>query len=162
KEDAEEQAKLVRSLVGGESPLATKLFQLWKEGGIFIYTAPDSKRVPVTLGEKKDDEGKTQAFRVSDGKPLAGEDGKPLWVAATQGALDAIAGHLRIVNTVGTLFRGLSLGSILLVVAIGLAITFGLMGVINMAHGELLVVGAYTTYVVHGFFATGVILQIPT
>ena len=53
-------------------------------------------------------------------------------------------------------------GSILLVAAIGLAITFGLMGVINMAHGELIAVGAYTTYVVQGFFATGVVLQIPT
>ena len=49
---------------------------------------------------------------------------------------------------VETLFFGLSLGSILVLVAIGLAITFGVMGVINMAHGELMMLGAYTTYVV--------------
>ncbi len=73
-----------------------------------------------------------------------------------------IASHIRTVDAVGTGFRGLSKGSILLVAAIGLAITFGLMGVINMAHGELIAVGAYTTYVVQGLFATGVVLQIPT
>ena len=49
---------------------------------------------------------------------------------------------------VETLFFGLSLGSVLVLIAIGLAITFGVMGVINMAHGELMMLGAYTTYVV--------------
>ena len=49
---------------------------------------------------------------------------------------------------VETLFFGLSLGSVLVLAAIGLAITFGVMGVINMAHGELMMLGAYTTYVV--------------
>src|SRR6202008_1682392 len=47
-----------------------------------------------------------------------------------------------------TLFFGLSLGSVLVLIAIGLAITFGVMGVINMAHGELMMLGAYTTYLV--------------
>ena len=49
-------------------------------------------------------------------------------------------------------FSGISLGSILLLVALGLAITYGLMGVINMAHGELMMIGAYATYVVQGVF----------
>jgi urea transport system permease protein len=49
---------------------------------------------------------------------------------------------------VGALFSGISLGSILLLVALGLAITYGLMGVINMAHGELMMIGAYATYLV--------------
>jgi urea transport system permease protein len=52
----------------------------------------------------------------------------------------------------GALFTGISLGSILLLVALGLAITYGLMGVINMAHGELMMIGAYATYVVQGLF----------
>jgi urea transport system permease protein len=51
-----------------------------------------------------------------------------------------------------TLFNGFSLGSILLLIALGLAITFGLMGVINMAHGELIMVGAYSTYVMQTVF----------
>jgi urea transport system permease protein len=50
------------------------------------------------------------------------------------------------------MFSGISLGSILLLVALGLAITYGLMGVINMAHGELMMIGAYATYVVQGLF----------
>ncbi|WP_332633384.1 urea ABC transporter permease subunit UrtB [Halalkalibacter flavus] len=50
-------------------------------------------------------------------------------------------------------FNGVSLGSILLLIALGLAITFGLMKVINMAHGELIMIGAYTTYVVQVIFA---------
>ena len=52
----------------------------------------------------------------------------------------------------GVLFTGVSLGSILLLVALGLAITYGLMGVINMAHGELMMIGAYATYVVQNLF----------
>ncbi|MBU3738386.1 MAG: urea ABC transporter permease subunit UrtB, partial [Rhodoferax sp.] len=55
-------------------------------------------------------------------------------------------------DRLGALFSGVSLGSILLLAALGLAITYGLMGVINMAHGELLMVGAYATYVVQGLF----------
>jgi urea transport system permease protein len=53
---------------------------------------------------------------------------------------------------VGNVFYGVSLGSVLLLAALGLAITFGLMGIINMAHGELLMVGAYTTYVCQSLF----------
>jgi len=52
----------------------------------------------------------------------------------------------------GLAFAGVSLGSILLLAALGLAITYGLMGVINMAHGELIMIGAYTTYVVQNLF----------
>ncbi len=50
------------------------------------------------------------------------------------------------------LFNGLSIGSVLLIAALGLAIVFGLMGVINLAHGELIMLGAYTTYVVQNVF----------
>ncbi len=53
-----------------------------------------------------------------------------------------------------TLFNGMSLGSILLLIALGLAITFGLMGVINMAHGELIMIGAYAAYVMQSVFST--------
>ena len=47
-----------------------------------------------------------------------------------------------------TLFNGLAIGSVLVLAALGLAVVFGLMGVINMAHGELMMLGAYTTFVV--------------
>ncbi|MEY4483020.1 MAG: urea transporter permease subunit UrtB [Verrucomicrobiota bacterium] len=84
---------------------------------------------------------------------------QPELATAANSALASIASHITTVNTFGTMFRGLSKGSILLVAAIGLAITFGLMGVINMAHGELIVVGAYTTYIVQNVFAQGMALS---
>jgi urea transport system permease protein len=86
---------------------------------------------------------------------------KPAVAQAANSAVAKIVAHIKMVNTASAAFHGLSTGSILLVAAIGLAITFGLMGVINMAHGELIAVGAYTTYLVQGLFATGVVLQIP-
>ncbi len=62
--------------------------------------------------------------------------------------LDAVERRLSNFALVENLFQGLSLGSVLLLAAIGLAITFGVMGVINMAHGEMVMIGAYTTYVI--------------
>lgn len=67
---------------------------------------------------------------------------------AARTALARIDGRVRFYHLLETVFFGLSLGSVLLLAAIGLAITFGVMGVINMAHGELMMIGAYTTYVV--------------
>ena len=72
--------------------------------------------------------------------------------AALQKAIDAIAARLAWGERAQLLFSGVSLGSILLLVALGLAITYGLMGVINMAHGELLMVGAYATWAVQQAF----------
>ncbi len=74
--------------------------------------------------------------------------------AAHQAVLD-IENYIRIGNLFGTAFRGFSLGAVLLVAALGLAITFGLMGVINMAHGEVMAVGAYTTFMVQQLFGAG-------
>lgn len=67
---------------------------------------------------------------------------------AAQKAVNKIESKVTLFSYIETLFFGLSLGSILALAAIGLAITFGVMGVINMAHGELIMIGAYTTYVV--------------
>ena len=73
---------------------------------------------------------------------------------AAQKALRAVEGRLAWGERAGQLFSGISLGSILLLAALGLAITYGLMGVINMAHGELIMIGAYATYVVQNIFRT--------
>jgi urea transport system permease protein len=72
--------------------------------------------------------------------------------AALQSALSAVDSSLRLGERLAVVFTGISLGSILLLVALGLAITYGLMGVINMAHGELMMIGAYATFVVQGLF----------
>jgi urea transport system permease protein len=151
-------------------PALLKLQQTEKEGSVLR-----ALREAVALIQLKDEKpevqisadralGKMGSIRSQDSlkQLIADSADKPDVVKAGNAALADITSHLKTVNTFGTAFRGLSLGSILLVAALGLAITFGLMGVINMAHGELIAIGAYTTYVVQGFFATGVVLQIPT
>jgi urea transport system permease protein len=75
------------------------------------------------------------------------EQDEEIRLAATD-AIERIDMWRGVYSGVETLFFGLSLGSVLVLVAIGLAITFGVMGVINMAHGELMMLGAYTVYVV--------------
>jgi urea transport system permease protein len=82
----------------------------------------------------------------------AAPDRDPELKKAADAAIAAVDRRLRLVGVVANLFQGLSLGSILLLAAIGLAITFGVMGVINMAHGEMIMVGAYVAYVVQQFF----------
>jgi urea transport system permease protein len=72
----------------------------------------------------------------------------PVVAKAASDAIGAIQTHLAEWDAVQNLWYGLSLGSVLLLAAIGLAITFGVMGVINMAHGEMVMLGAYVTYVV--------------
>src|SRR5437867_3647138 len=72
--------------------------------------------------------------------------------AEAEKSLHAVQSRLSTGEMVGRVFSGVSLGSILLLAALGLAITYGLMGVINMAHGELIMIGAYTTYVVQNLF----------
>jgi urea transport system permease protein len=72
--------------------------------------------------------------------------------AALEASLRTIDASLAWGERAQTIFSGISLGSILLLVALGLAITYGLMGVINMAHGELMMIGAYATYVVQALF----------
>ncbi|MEE4378939.1 MAG: urea ABC transporter permease subunit UrtB [Candidatus Competibacteraceae bacterium] len=69
-------------------------------------------------------------------------------IKAVNSALAAIQDRLNRFALIETIFFGLSLGSVLFLAAIGLAITFGVMGVINMAHGELIMLGAYTTYLI--------------
>jgi urea transport system permease protein len=89
--------------------------------------------------------------------------------AAIASTLQAIEGRLAWGERLGVLFTGLSLGSILMLAALGLAITYGLMGVINMAHGELIMIGAYATYLVQnlvrqfapGWFDAYVLVAIP-
>lgn len=80
----------------------------------------------------------------------APEDLKP----AIQADISSINRSLALWDIVQNIWYGLSLGSVLLLAAIGLAITFGVMGVINMAHGEMVMIGAYTTYVVQEYITS--------
>ena len=108
------------------------------------------------LGEEGGASAKPLLNPLAAGKPgeQAPAEGSPeakLRIEA-QAAIDAINRRLATTELVGTALQGLSLASVLLLAALGLAITFGLMGIINMAHGELLMIGAYATYVVQIMF----------
>ncbi len=85
----------------------------------------------------------------ADDKTYAAEE-----VRQTEATIDTIEKYMAVGNFVGTTFRGFSTAAVLLIAALGLAITFGLMGVINMAHGEIMAVGAYTAFVTQNLFKT--------
>jgi urea transport system permease protein len=117
----------------------------------------------VLTGDQSSDADKIAAIAIirdrGDQDALGLLDGmspkQPPDVAAAVAAARAkIQRNLAIWNTVQNLWYGLSLGSVLLLAAIGLAITFGVMGVINMAHGEMVMLGAYVTYVVQELIRT--------
>jgi urea transport system permease protein len=80
------------------------------------------------------------------------EETEPGVKAALKKAVASIDDALVWGDRINAVFSGISLGSVLLLAALGLAITYGLMGVINMAHGELMMIGAYATYVMQGIF----------
>ena len=96
-------------------------------------------------------------------------DPSPLVAQTAQSAISSVQSSLAIWSAVQNAWYGVSLGSVLLLAAIGLAITFGVMGVINMAHGEMVMLGAYTTFVVQevirtrypGLFDYSLLIAIP-
>jgi urea transport system permease protein len=118
-------------------------------------------RAAILLNSDKADERFASAKTLADSQTpdtqlllnqrLSQEEDKQVR-AQLQTSLLTIQAALNWGEKLGALFTGISLGSILLLVALGLAITYGLMGVINMAHGELMMIGAYATYVVQGLF----------
>jgi urea transport system permease protein len=113
--------------------------------------APDrAQRMQAIDALSHSDEPSVRALLQSRLAP-DGEADPELRTAITQ-ALVQVDGRLAWGERLGVLFTGISLGSILLLVALGLAITYGLMGVINMAHGELMMIGAYTTWMVQNLF----------
>ena len=79
---------------------------------------------------------------------VAADETMPELAEAAAKAIAAIERRYEMLSMAQNVYYGLSLGSVLLLAAIGLAITFGVMGVINMAHGEMVMIGAYTTFVV--------------
>ena len=88
-------------------------------------------------------------IQISD--PNDGSEQIRLNLIKAENIVSKIENNLRFFKLIENLFFGLSLGSILFLAAVGLAITFGVMGVINMAHGEMIMLGAYATYVVQLF-----------
>jgi urea transport system permease protein len=133
-QDSEIRAAMQRSLFGARLFSGSKEERLAAIRALSTATDPQVKNL-------------IDAFRYS-----ANVDPE-LYQAAGE-ALAAIDSRLRWTGLAANLFQGISLGSVLLLAAIGLAITFGVMGVINMAHGEMIMTGAYVAYVVQQLFRT--------
>ena len=111
-------------------------------------TDPSTRLAAIqTLSSRMRPEVRNRLAALAEDESDTSEQGQAVRSAAAQ-AVSHIDSKRSLYSGVETLFFGLSLGSVLVLVAIGLAITFGVMGVINMAHGELMMIGAYTTYVV--------------
>ena len=105
----------------------------------------------IMLGSIKSIPGRDFVQKILDAEVEAGEETSALALACTE-TIKTIESYTARLEFFGNFARGLSLGSVLLIVSIGLAITFGLMGIINMAHGEFVAIGGYTAYVVQNFF----------
>ena len=106
----------------------------------------------VALGESSDPKVRQLLLPLTEKRTETGVEADSAVRAAARTSLRAIEQRLAWADNLTRAFTGLSLGSILLLAALGLAITYGVMGVINMAHGELLMVGAYSAYGVQSLF----------
>ena len=147
-----------------ESALETLNSAIAKETVASVKQALNEARAAIVLNQAdaKDadkiaaieiikDRADQDALALLGGLPAGSSE--PVKTAAA-GAIGSIQNSLALWNAVQNAWYGLSLGSVLLLAAIGLAITFGVMGVINMAHGEMVMLGAYTTFVVQEIIRT--------
>ncbi len=110
---------------------------------LYLESASDADKI-AAIGVIRE-RGDQEALALLGGLPASTS---PAVMKAAADAIASIENTLAIWAGLQNAWYGLSLGSVLLLAAIGLAITFGVMGVINMAHGEMVMLGAYTTYVV--------------
>ena len=117
-----------------------------------ILIASDDKAKRLEAAKSLADSGQSAVRSLLQERLQAGAETDPEVRGALQLALQKVEARLAWGERAGVVFTGISLGSILLLAALGLAITYGLMGVINMAHGELIMIGAYATYVVQNLF----------
>ncbi len=139
---------LIEKAAAAETDAVLKAQLMLLRAAVLISSDDAAKRVAAARALSGSSEPATRSLLLE--KLNAEKD--PAVRAAIQAALDSVQGQLAWGEKLGVLFTGASLGSILLLVALGLAITYGLMGVINMAHGELMMIGAYATYVVQNLF----------
>jgi len=147
-ETDEARLPLIEKALAGEGVASLKEQLTLVRARILLGSSDRAKRLEAArlLGDSHNANTKTVLVeRLKD-------EADPEVKGAIQVSLQKIEASLVWSDRLGALFSGISLGSILLLVALGLAITYGLMGVINMAHGELMMIGAYATYVVQGLF----------
>ena len=138
---------LEKAFAAEQNPLIKEQLALVRAGAL-LNSADQSKRLEAAKLLRSSTQANTKTMLLERLKQEAEPDVK----SALQLSLRQVEAALAWGDRLGAIFSGISLGSILLLVALGLAITYGLMGVINMAHGELMMIGAYATYVVQVLF----------
>ena len=140
--DAGALPALEAALARESDPDVKRAFEQARAAAILASDAPDTEKLSAVdvLRERGDRDALSLLASLAGGTTPVAE--------AAANAVAAIERDLAVWDAVQNMLYGLSLGSVLLLAAIGLAITFGVMGVINMAHGEMVMLGAYTTFVV--------------
>ena len=146
----EGQLPLVEKALAAEADSELKDRLLRMRAAILVSSSDREKR--LAAAKELASSSQSSVASLLQERLAAGAEADPEVRTALQQGLDAVRGRLAWGERLGVVFTGISLGSVLLLVALGLAITYGLMGVINMAHGELMMIGAYTTYVVQNLF----------
>ena len=139
---------MLEKALSGEADNAAKALMLLARAAIMINSDKPQERLEAAKALAQNQTPDTVLLL---NQRLSQEDNKEVR-QQIESSLRTIQSALGWGEKLGALFTGISLGSILLLVALGLAITYGLMGVINMAHGELMMIGAYATYVVQILF----------
>ena len=131
-----------------KDPVAGVKFAATESIDLILASGADPTAKPEQMAEAVADLGALKSIRALDMlKEQAAKPGlDPALAAAYAKSIRQIELHQSFTNWLGYLFSGLSAGSIFVLLALGLAITFGLMGVINMAHGEMMMIGAVTTW----------------
>ncbi len=149
-QDTADEAKLplIEKALAAETDAGVKAKLTLLRAKVLIGAADPAKRIAAAQALAASPDPSTRSLLLEQ----SNAESDPAVKAALSAALDKVQGTLAWGERLGVLFTGISLGSILLLVALGLAITYGLMGVINMAHGELMMIGAYATYVVQNLF----------
>jgi urea transport system permease protein len=146
---------LIKKVLAGEPDVAIKSMLELTAASLEISSGDKAARLGAikTLGGSNNPAVKTLLAKIAEKNKdgTYAESDLDLRIAA-EASLKAVEGRLAWGDRIGLIFTGVSLGSILLLAALGLAVTYGLMGVINMAHGELIMIGAYTTYLVQNLF----------
>lgn len=162
-DDAATRRRAANALLDGITPDAVALLRkAWEketDGGVkqamalalaaADVTDPDKAKRLLAVGVLS---GSTDLRVRSLLQARLGQEQDPDVKAAITKAFDSMQTKIKLLGYAENLVQGISLGSVLLLAAVGLAITFGVMGIINMAHGEMIMLGAYSAYVTQEFF----------
>ncbi|HEY5862911.1 MAG TPA: urea ABC transporter permease subunit UrtB, partial [Casimicrobiaceae bacterium] len=146
----------ISAAIAKESDPEIKGLLVLTQASIQLSSTDQATRLAAVKALTESDSGSTKTLLLGllerkNGKYVEPDDELR---AEAERSLRAVESRLAKGEMVARIFSGISLGTILLLAALGLAITYGLMGVINMAHGELIMIGAYATYVVQNMFRT--------